>query len=63
MNEEQRKILDELIDANWDSDNLPSYIERDKARQRCYDLKRQLINSMGVDAYVKFIKSGAKMFA
>jgi hypothetical protein len=63
MTNEQSKILIQLIEANWDSDNLESYIERDKARQLYYNLKRQLIESMGSDEYIKFMKTGAEMFA
>ena len=63
MTNEQSKILIQLIEANWDSDNLESYIERDKARQLYYNLKRQLIESMGSDEYMKFMDNGARMFA
>ena len=63
LTNEQSKILIQLIEANWDSDNLESYIERDKARQLYYQLKSQLIKSMGSDEYMKFIKTGREMFA
>ena len=64
MNEEQRKIFSKLLDANWEADNTAnSPRDRDDARYDCYDLKRQLINSMGFDEYRKFIDTGRQMFA
>jgi hypothetical protein len=63
LTNEQSKILIQLIEANWDSDNLESYIERDKARQLYYNLKRQLVESMGLDEWIEFMNTGAKMFA
>jgi hypothetical protein len=60
---EQSQTLSKLIDAKWDSDNLESYHERDIARQEYYNLKRQLIESMGSDEYIKFMKTGEEMFA
>jgi hypothetical protein len=63
MTNEQRQILSKLIDASWDSDNLESYHERDIARQKYYELKSQLISSMGADEYIKFINTGRQMFA
>ena len=63
MTNEQSQILSKLIDANWDSDNLESYHERDIARQEYYKLKRQLIESMGSIEFIEFMNFGAKMFA
>jgi hypothetical protein len=63
MTNEQSTILRKLIDANWDSDNLESYHERDIARQEYYKLKLQLIKLMGSDEYIKFMNTGRQMFA
>jgi hypothetical protein len=64
MTNEQSQILSKLIDANWEADNLDNdYHDRDIARQEYYDLKGQLINSMGLDAYNEFMEIGAQMFA
>ena len=64
MTTEQSNILSKLIDANWEADNTCNgYHERDIARQECYSLKRQLINSMGIDAYDEFMSIGRQMFA
>ena len=64
MTNEQRQILSKLIDANWEADNTSNdYLTRDNARQDYYDLKRQLISSMGVDAYNEFMNIGRQMFA
>jgi hypothetical protein len=60
---EQSQTLSKLINAKWDSDHLESYHERDIARQEYYNLKRQLIESMGLDEWIKFLNTGAKMFA
>jgi hypothetical protein len=60
---EQSQTLSKLIDAKWDSDNLESYHERDIARQEYYNLKCQLIESMGLDEWIEFLNTGAKMFA
>ena len=64
MTNEQRQILSKLIDANWEADNTSNdYLTRDNARQDYYDLKSQLISSMGVDAYNEFMNIGRQMFA
>lgn len=63
MTNEQSQILRKLIDAKWDSDHLESYHERDIARQEYYNLKRQLVESMGLDEWIAFMNHGAKMFA
>ena len=61
---EQSRILRELINANWESDNINnSYHDRDIARQKYYRLKRELIDSMGADAYTEFMRIGGEMFA
>ena len=63
LTNEQSQILSKLIDAKWDSDHLESYHERDIARQEYYNLKRQLVESMGLDEWIEFMNTGAKMFA
>ena len=63
MTNEQSQILRKLIDAKWDSDHLESYQERDIARQNYYNLKRELVESMGLDEWIAFMNHGAKMFA
>jgi hypothetical protein len=63
MTNEQSQILSKLIDAKWDSDHLESYHERDIARQNYYNLKRELVESMGLDEFIEFMNMGAKMFA
>lgn len=64
MTNEQSQILRKLIDANWEADNTSnSYHDRDIARQEYYNLKRELIDSMGADAYSKFMEVGRMMFA
>ena len=60
---EQSQTLSKLIDAKWDSDNLESYHERDIARQEYYNLKRQLIESMGSIEFIEFMNFGSRMFA
>jgi hypothetical protein len=61
---EQSQILRKLINANWEADNTNnSYHDRDIARQEYYNLKRELIDSMGADAYNEFMEVGARMFA
>lgn len=61
---EQSRILSQLINANWDADNTNnSYHDRDIARQKYYRLKRELIDSMGADAYTEFMRIGSEMFA
>ena len=63
MTNEQSQILRKLIDAKWDSDHLESYHERDIARQNYYNLKRELVESMGAIEFIEFMNKGAKMFA
>jgi hypothetical protein len=64
MTNEQRNIFSKLIDANWEADNTAnSPMIRDAARQDYYDLKRELIDSMGIEDYNKFINVGRQMFA
>jgi len=64
MTNEQRNIFSKLLDANWEADNTSNdYLTRDIARQEYYNLKRQLMNSMGVNEYNKFINLGKQMFA
>lgn len=64
LTNEQSQILRELIDANWEADNTSnSYHDRDIARQKYYDLKIQLMNSMGRDEFEEFMRMGRQMFA
>lgn len=64
MTNEQRNIFSKLLDANWEADNTAnSPMVRDDARQDYYDLKRELIESMGLEEYNKFINVGRQMFA
>ena len=64
MTNEQSQILRKLINANWEADNTNnSYHDRDIARQEYYNLKRELIDSMGADAYNEFMEVGRMMFA
>jgi hypothetical protein len=64
LTNEQSQILRKLINANWEADNTSNgYHDRDIARQEYYNLKRELINSMGLDAYNEFMEIGAQMFA
>ena len=64
MTNEQRNIFSKLLDANWEADNTSNdYLTRDNARQDYYNLKRELINSMGIEEYNKFINVGRQMFA
>jgi hypothetical protein len=61
---EQSKILSKLIDANWEMDNTDnSYSERDQYRQEFYKLKKELIDSIGPEEYIKLMKLGAEMFS
>lgn len=61
---EQSKLLSQLVDANWEADNTSnSYHDRDIARQKYYDLKIQLINSMGIENWDEFMRLGREMFA
>ena len=64
MTNEQRNIFSKLLDANWEADNTSNdYLTRDTARQDYYDLKMQLIESMGLEEYNKFVNIGRQMFA
>jgi hypothetical protein len=64
MTNEQRNIFSKLLDANWEADNTSNdYLTRDAARQDYYDLKMQLIESMGLEEYNKFVNIGRQMFA
>lgn len=64
LTEEQSKLLSKLIDLTWEADNTDnSYAERDSYRQQSYQVKNQLIRSMGVEAYMEFIDKGRRMFA
>ena len=47
----------------WTMAKGNDYHDRDIARQEYYDLKGQLMESMGVDAYHEFMEIGAQMFA
>jgi len=65
LTNEQSQLLIKVIDAKWDSNNLESYHERDIARQEYYNLKRQLVESMGLDEWIEWIESlstGPNMF-
>ena len=63
LTNEQSQTLSKLIDAKWDSNHLTHQYEREAARQEYYNLRRELIESMGLDEWITFMNQGAKMFA
>ena len=64
MTQEQSRILSKLIDASWEKDQTSNtYSLRDHYREQYYALKRQLIDSMGLDEYNRFMDMGKEMFA
>jgi len=64
MTTEQSRILSKLIDANWEMNNTNNdYSERDQYRQEYYNLRKELIDSMGLDNYNEFMNMGRRMFA
>jgi hypothetical protein len=64
MTTEQSRILSKLIDANWEMNNTNNdYSERDQYREEYYNLRKELIDSMGLDKYNEFMNMGRRMFA
>jgi len=64
MTTEQSRILSKLIDANWEMNNTNNdYSERDQYREEYYNLRKELIDSMGLDNYNEFMNMGRRMFA
>lgn len=64
LTEDQSKLLSKLIDLTWEADNTDNdYAERDSYRNESYQVRNQLIRSMGVEAYMEFMDNGRRMFA
>lgn len=64
LTEDQSKLLSQLIDLIWESENTDNdYADRDSYRQQSYQVRNQLIRSMGPEAYMGLMDKGRRMFA
>ena len=60
----QRELFSKLVDASWEADNTAnSPLTRDLARNEYWRLKQELIDDMGMEAYLLFMAKGKQMFA
>lgn len=64
LTEEQFKLVTRLVDLNSEADNTSnSYAERDNFILQAQQVRKQLRNSMGEEAYMEFMRKGMEMFA
>jgi hypothetical protein len=60
----QRQLFSKLIDASGEADNTAnSPLTRDLARNEYWRLKQELMDDMGMEAYLLFMAKGRQMFA
>jgi hypothetical protein len=64
LTEHQNELFSKLIDASWEADNTAnSPLTRDLARNEYWQLKEELMNDMGTEAYLLFVARAKQMFA
>jgi hypothetical protein len=61
MNEEQRAIFSKLVNANYECSQKRE--ELTALQKEVYTLDQQFRKSMGMEAYMRFMANGKKMFA
>ena len=60
---EQQEILRRVIDLNWEASHNEDEYVREQSQRELYEARAELINSMGVEAYMKFMATGRQMFS
>lgn len=63
MTAKESEILRRLIDRNWDFTHEKNSIKKLEIAKEVAVLKAKLIESMGKEAYEKFMDTGRRMFA
>ena len=64
MNERSSQLFSQLVDINWELNNVnyPRTIKLALIEQY-WKIKNELIDEMGIDAFNNFIEQGRRMFA
>lgn len=64
MNERSSQLFSQLVDINWELNNVdyPKTIKFALTEQY-WKIKNELIDEMGIDAFNNFIEQGRRMFA
>ena len=66
MTEKQSHLFSKLLDANWEVKEAverEDYLQAYEMQKRVTQLKGELREDMGAEAYDKFIENGRKMFS
>ena len=66
MTEKQSHIFNKLLDANWEVKEAverEDYLQAYEMQKRVTQLKAQLREDMGAEAYDRFVEIGKKMFS
>jgi hypothetical protein len=64
MNERSSQLFSQLVDINWELNNVdyPKTIKFALTEQY-WKIKNELIDEMGIDAFNNFVEQGRRMFA
>lgn len=63
MTTHQSQIFSKLLDANWEASLEKDMLKKIVKLKLVNEYENQLRESMGAEAYNKFIENGKKMFA
>lgn len=63
LTEQQSELLRKVIDLNWEASFNEDPAIRDLSETQLFEAKHELIRSMGLEAYCKFMQAGREMFA
>lgn len=63
MNDEQREIFSKVLDKNWEASQTKNHSVKFNHYKEVNTLLKELKESMGEEAYNKFIENGKAMFA
>jgi hypothetical protein len=61
MNDQQRSIFSKIVDLNWEIGIKKAEVT--KMEMQLSEMDTELRESMGIEAYMKFMNQGKMMFA
>ncbi len=63
MNKEQEQLFKELLDLNWEMEKERDMMKKWGLVIAVNDKRKELRESMGEEAYQKFMNAGSKLFS